>query len=313
MRPPEAAQPRTPAPRSWPKARGPQGSAPVTREGFNPAEHLEELALHGVTEHSFIDGIAPVFFDARPVTCSFLDQFSILSQNGSRRGDESLSATADLDDVPAFIKMRMAFLELARYLYGHFGVFTAYMRYPEFSGSRCHPLAKVFFSKDASLIEKVAAPESAIWEEMASSNATTQIRSQSLVQEGKLLGYPDCCVEWATQMRSQQDSYERHAIHALLEQEDALETGSIELRPDPAYFAFEFYPCDPKCKAAVDQGLDIWKSYQAVSGELASLYRDYALRLNKARIVSSAESYADMMIQFHSWLDDQAENCRDSK
>ena len=158
---------------------------------------------------------------------------------------DSLAATADLDTVPTFIRMRMAFLELARYIYSHFSITSAYMRYPEFSGSRCYARAKVFFSKEASLIDRVTALESDIWKEMAESDATTQIRTESLVQEGKLLGYPNCCVEWNTAMRSQKDSYERHAIHARLEQEDALETGSIELRPDPAYFAFEFCPCDP--------------------------------------------------------------------
>jgi hypothetical protein len=134
-----------------------------------------------------------------------------------------------------------------------------------------------------------------------------------MVIEGKLLGYPDCCVEWATQMRSQQDSYERHAIHALLEQEDALETGSIELRPDPAYFAFEFCPCHPQCKTAVDRGLEIWKSYKAVDEEIASWYRDYALRLNKARIVSSSANYADFMTQFHSGSDSDVESDGDSE
>jgi hypothetical protein len=86
-----------------------------------------------------------------------------------------------------------------------------------------------------------------------------------------------------------------------------LVTGSTEQRPSPAYFAFEFYPCHPKCKVAADRGLEIWKSYEAVSEELASLYRDYALRLNKARIISSAESYSDMMVQFHYWLYGESE------
>ena len=91
--------------------------------------------------------------------------------------------------------MRMAFLELARYLYSHFGITSAYMRYPEFGGSRRYALTKVFFSKEASLIDKVTTLESDIWKEMAESGATTNIRSQSLVSEGNLLENPTFCVK----------------------------------------------------------------------------------------------------------------------
>jgi hypothetical protein len=98
-------------------------------ESFNPAEHLEELVFHGVSQHAFIDGLAPVLFNARPVTCTFLDQFSILSHAGSPAGDASLSEAADLDAVPWFIRVRMAFLELARCVYHLFGIYKAYMRY----------------------------------------------------------------------------------------------------------------------------------------------------------------------------------------
>lgn len=85
---------------------------------------------------------------------------------------------------------------------------------------------------------------------------------------------------------------------ALLEQENALETGEVDLRPDPAYFAFEFYPYHPQCSAAASQGRQIWKCYQAVGEELACLYWDYALRLNKARILASSETYESVMSRF---------------
>lgn len=84
---------------------------------------------------------------------------------------------------------------------------------------------------------------------------------------GRVLGYPDCCIEAYLTDRSKGDSVEvRSAVdlHAALKDKNEIEPW--------AYFVKGFVPCSPTCKAATELGKQAHKQLGDIHPEIADAY-----------------------------------------
>lgn len=74
--------------------------------------------------------------------------------------------------------------------------------------------------------------------------------------------------------------------------------------PVAAYYAFESYPCAPRCLVAEARGHHLLERYAAAEAGFASLVRDRVLPLNKGRIwqAGGVTPYAQYVRTFNAWL-----------
>ena len=59
--------------------------------------------------------------------------------------------------------------------------------------------------------------------------------------------------------------------------------------PSTAYFAFEFYPCDPRCPEAEAVGQRLLSMYRAVDDRLADVFSSQMTNLNKSRVWNATD------------------------
>ncbi|MBE7414133.1 MAG: hypothetical protein HS130_02410 [Deltaproteobacteria bacterium] len=220
---------------------------------------LEELPSAGLTLHVLFDCIAPLLHETRQVTCCFLDQM-----------DEALFAFS-----------HNTFLVAAEMLFKRFGIYTAFLRFAQDSFGFC----KVYFSFRPTLLQEVCELEEIGWKEFEESSDENKPSACQREKEGVLLGYPNCCVKWAGDLRRAGQSIEVEALADLIAEEYACSMeGPSKPRPEFVYFGFEFYPCKARCAEAENIGRHSFAIYQKVDPAFSEIYRHYILRLNHAKI-----------------------------
>ncbi len=233
----------------------------------------------GISPHVALDCIAPIIWGGRPTSCCF--------------GDQLLSNDSQADQ-------RNFYLEFAAKLYQTFGIFTAFFPYVALNHNQCAPLIKLFFSLDPLVFDRVEDIKQSAWSDFEKQERGSKHRLEYLEKEGALLGYPQCCVKWAQSNRRSNKSIERLALTALIEEEYvcSLEGGEA-VPPGLAYFAHEFYPCNPRCPAAEQAGIEIFEHYKKTEALLLDLYCQYVLPLNKAKMYYPESRYVDFVNNFN--------------
>lgn len=106
-----------------------------------------------------------------------------------------------------------------------------------------------------------------------------------LREMGGILGYPRCCVDRYAQDRERGISVEERAAQQL---DEAKKHGEM----DPlAYFVGFFFPCSPRCEAALSKGREISNHLYEISSSLGDLYKQ-VVRENADRVSHQPEIIA---------------------
>jgi hypothetical protein len=87
-----------------------------------------------------------------------------------------------------------------------------------------------------------------------------------LKEMGRILGYPDCCIDAYASDRKGGVNVEKRASQQIKQVEVHAE---IEPR---TYFISYFFPCAPNCKDALSKGKELHERLCMVSSELGNLY-----------------------------------------
>jgi hypothetical protein len=262
----------------------------MSLRSLNQRPKIEQLIIEGfeigITPHVALDCIAPILWGGRPASCCFGDQLLA--------GDQPSNSEANQQN---------SYVKFAANLYQRFGIFTAFLPYVDLSLGQCVPLLKLFLSLDPSVFDRVEDIKQLAWSEFDKQEQGSNHRFEYLEKEGALLGYPKCCVEWALKNRRSNKSIEALALRALIEEEYvcSLETS----KPSPpgwAYFAHEFYPCNPRCPVADQVGIDIFEGYRKKEPFLADLFCQHALSVNKAKMYHPVTRYSLFIDNFNKTM-----------
>lgn len=198
---------------------------------------------------------------------------------------------------------RAWFLALARHLYEQLGVYTGFLRYLFWDGKSCGPMGKLMFSLDPSIYEALAGLEAESWAEFENMSGDPAISQATVEREGALLGYPPCCRAWAAHARRTGPSFENAALAALIEEETKSEGAEPSVPPPAlAYFAYEFYPWEPRCPAAEKIGRNIHERYAASDPRLADLFARELLSFNRSRLWYRTMRYPDYVERLDAYL-----------
>ncbi|MCX8116567.1 MAG: hypothetical protein N3G78_01380 [Desulfobacterota bacterium] len=266
----------------------------------NPKRRLEGLfkAIRQglLPPHFGLDCIAPLLCEGRAATCCFTDQ--VFSQ--SKPMDKNVS-------------LKKRYLDFAYDLYKKFGVFSAFLPYVQIESGLCVSLRKIYFSLDRSIFDRVEKIGQASWADFERIKKGSPPLLEYLEIEGRSLGYPECCVEWALTNRRQNQPIEYLALKSLIEEEYSLFQSQVNPNlPLLAYFTFEFYPCSPFCSAAEGVGGKILKQFKREGSELSDLYHHFIFPFNKRRIFHSHMPYVQFVKDFN-WGIFQALNSKGLK
>lgn len=119
-----------------------------------------------------------------------------------------------------------------------------------------------------------------------------------LVSVGKLLGYPSCCVEKYIRDRLREDaSVEMRASGQVKELRKEGEEPDVY-----AYFARNFFPCEPRCRSAGEMGRKTSDLLSGVNPKLGDLYFE-CIRRN----VEMVEKYPELIRQYREKLKKRAQ------
>jgi len=245
----------------------------------SPLELVRVCADVGIGPHATVDCLVPVLWDIRPTTCLFEDGLEFVLEVVANAA-MGTSAT------------QQGLLGLARYLFGAYGIRTAFLRYGALAEGTLRPMGKAYFSRAPELHAVVEHLERLYWDTFRNGEGSRLSSEQYLREEGALLGYAECCVEWAARLREAGESIETAAAQALIYEEmtaSVLEDSRVPA-PALAYSAYEFYPCDPRCPAAEAQGQRMLERYAMVEGGFVEWVRGRVIPLNKARIAQAVGS-----------------------
>jgi hypothetical protein len=250
---------------------------------------VRESAGAGICPHGVMDSLLPVIRGVRPTACLFDDGIGFVVQ-GSMSPSE----------------IRRTFSGLAAQLFGTYGIRMGFLRYGALAGGRFRPMGKIYFSRDPNLHAVVDHLERLHWENFHGGSGKRLASERFLVEEGALLGYPPCCVQWAARLRESGKDFEGEAARALIFEEGAVRFFENENHPPPesAYFAFEFYPCHPRCAAAEATGSLMITGYSEGDSNLGEAFRTRMIPLNKQRIWNANEltPYPHFVREFNAKL-----------
>ncbi len=242
----------------------------------------------GLTPHVVLDCLSPILWEGRPASACFTDQLTVLKPQDFSKPERQHMLKG-----------------LATYLYCRFGIYTVFMGYMELFALPgqvlCKPLAKVFFSLEPSLADQVKKIETLTWNEFNKQADSGGCRKESMQIEGNLLGYPKCCTEWAITLRGSGKSIEKEGLTSLIAEDMAAQ---IEKKRPPlnAYFAFEFFPCNPRCTEAERIGKKLYANYLKNDKLLAELYYNHILPLNRKKIWETMTPYVQFTSSFDHWM-----------
>ena len=112
-----------------------------------------------------------------------------------------------------------------------------------------------------------------------------------LLKNGKLLGYPECCVKQYADDRIKGLNVEARASQQLI---DALKNGEVDSH---VYYTGFFFPCSPHCKNALATGEKWHNSFKELDQRLSDLY-DSVLLLNAEMVLRQPELISKYLGQF---------------
>lgn len=112
-----------------------------------------------------------------------------------------------------------------------------------------------------------------------------------LIKNGKLLGYPECCVKQYAEDRVNGINVEARASQQLL---DALKEGEVDSH---VYFTGFFFPCSPHCENALGKGKEWHESFTEFDPRLSELYKN-TLLLNIEMVLRQPELINKYLGQF---------------
>lgn len=92
-----------------------------------------------------------------------------------------------------------------------------------------------------------------------------------LIKNGKLLGYPECCVKKYAEDRDNGVNVETRASQQLLE---ALKEGEVDSH---VYFTGFFFPCSPHCENAFGRGNTWHEAFKELDSRLSEVYKNVLL------------------------------------
>ncbi len=125
-----------------------------------------------------------------------------------------------------------------------------------------------------------------------------ELSSEYLVSVGKLLGYPSCCVE-----RYIHDRLHENANVEMRASRQVKELKKEGEEPDVyAYFARNFFPCEPRCRSASEIGRKTFDLLSGVNPKLGDLYFE-CVRGN----VEMVEKYPELIRQYGEKLKKRAQ------
>lgn len=125
-----------------------------------------------------------------------------------------------------------------------------------------------------------------------------ELSSDYLVSVGKLLGYPSCCVE-----RYIHDRLHENASVEIRASKQVKELRKEGEEPDVyAYFARNFFPCEPRCRSASEMGRKTFDLLSVVNPKLGDLYFE-CVRRN----VEMVEKYPELIRQYREKLEKRAQ------
>lgn len=84
---------------------------------------------------------------------------------------------------------------------------------------------------------------------------------------GRLLGYPDCCVQAYLRDRARDENVEARAARDL----QLMTTVNGDPEPWP-YFVKDLFPCSPTCPRSTEIGKEVYAALHSLSPQLADLY-----------------------------------------
>lgn len=255
----------------------------INRKLPDPAELLEKSLQYYLGYHFALDNLSPLIYGVRSATCGFYDQIPLLAR---------------VEELPDN-ELKEGYLSLVGLLYREFNVITVFGPYFIHSGI---PLIKLYFSKNFDIFARVQEIESHFWAE-ATPWPEGLGWDRYLEEEASFLGYPECCSREIKNLRAQQKSYELEAKAKLIRQ--SLKSAFCPDLPPPmdAFFAFEFFPCNPKCVAAETIGRHIAQRYQEASPWLGQIYKEAIIPLNKGIVFNSGMPYHNFIQGFDDHIE----------
>ncbi len=248
-------------------------------------EEVLELAIGARLGYHFVlENLLPIVWHCRPATCCFQDQVKLLED---ARG-ESAEILKKLHGT------------LAQVLYHAFGIHTAF--FVHLASPKGVPLVKLYFVTDPALLDRLEDLEELYWK-AATPWQNEPIWQEIMVREGDLLGYPECCSRAASSLRAQGGNFEKTALTQLLRETLKSMHWPEVIPPSQAYYAFEFYPCSPRCPDAEARGLALENSYKDHSPLMAKVYEEMLLKCNQGPIFWPHTPYVQRIEGFDEQLE----------
>ena len=112
-----------------------------------------------------------------------------------------------------------------------------------------------------------------------------------LLQNGEVLGYPECCVKSYARDRINGVNVEARAARQLIE---TLKETEVDTH---VYFTGYFFPCNPQCKNALSRGHTWADAFSALDPRLSGLYESVLL-MNTELVLRQPELISKYLSQF---------------
>jgi hypothetical protein len=231
---------------------------------------LREAIKNGLSPYVVFEYLLPVHFGLRDVACCSSDELLIY-----QRSDGIEVSLLDY---------------LASAIYTQFGLRLFVVNYLSRVFSRCMTQAKVFIYRSPDTLRSLISIKEK-WEGLVSEKILDADRFL-FREEGRLLGYPSCCVDWA----------ESHRFSSSIEKDDNERLESFEklaskelifyISSDPdeiipvAYYTYEFYPCSPECEKAETVGLKHMAEACQVDDDFAEIFVSILLPAHTSSVAS---------------------------
>jgi tetratricopeptide (TPR) repeat protein len=215
---------------------------------------IKDLQTNGISAYVAVHSILPVLLSGRRITsCSFRELLVI---------PETEEDTKEIMN------------NIAEYLWINYGVISKeFYSYISVKGDPVME-AKVFFYKDpalTSVLEEFRIIAYNILKEEGMEKASEFV----FREEGKMLGYPECCIEAARYDKLQKE------LSAFMIYDFEMNENIADQR----YFAYEFMPCSIDCTNALQAGIQIYDKFMQNDPEFAELFKDELTNANWNKIV----------------------------
>ena len=112
-----------------------------------------------------------------------------------------------------------------------------------------------------------------------------------LLQNGEVLGYPECCVKSYARDRINGVNVEARAARQLIE---TLKETEVDTH---VYFTGYFFPCNPQCKNALSRGHTWADAFSELAPRLSGLYESVLL-MNTELVLRQPELISKYLSQF---------------